>query len=488
MDRKSSRRQFMQWCGLATGAAALAACAQAPAPTQAPAEVEAPAEPTSQEPVATEAPATEVPQEEPTTAPVAETVEIEYYTYDLGPANKSREELIAAFQEANAGVKVKLTILPYGENWEKLAALMAAGTPPDVIYGDFSLLRYALEGQLLDLTEYFNADAVLPQADQFTMDIQDGVQAKFGTSRIYNLILGTWVPILYYNKEIFDAAGEPYPSETWTWDDVRAAAKKLVKPDGEQFGFQFGTTLDHVGWIWWEQKPADFWAVPQVYPEKTAFNSETGINVMKVYESFGVAGDNSMMPFSEGGSYQVYGGAFGAGKSAMYSGGDWDAGWGFMELPFKWDMTFTPRMTADYLPMLNTMVATSCIAAGTKSKDASWQLARYITASKEGQSFIGTGAYETPVLKEVAHSDAVMKPEWAVEGYGYRVKAAELPGPMYTPYQLSLNLWEYADKYLNGTVEKMTLGEMTPEEAVVYLDQEGGPYFSELKKTMPAVA
>lgn len=92
---------------------------------------------------------------------------------------------------------------------------------------------------------------------------------------------------------------------------------------------------------------------------------------------------------------------------------------------------------------------------------------------------IGQGAYETPVLKAAAHSDAVMNPDWAAPGYDSRVKAAELPGPMYTPYPLNLNLWEFPGKFIDPTVEKVRLGEMTAEEAVAYLDTEGVPYFQQ---------
>src|SRR3954447_793640 len=33
---------------------------------------------------------------------------------------------------------------------------------------------------------------------------------------------------LVYNKRLFDAAHVPYPAADWTWDDLRAAAKKLT--------------------------------------------------------------------------------------------------------------------------------------------------------------------------------------------------------------------------------------------------------------------
>jgi len=205
-----------------------------------------------------------------------------------------------------------------------------------------------------------------------------------------------------------------------------------------------------------------------------------------VYYNFGVV-DKSMLPFSESGSFEQYGAAFGAGKAAMYNGGDWDAGWGFQELPFNWDMTFTPKLRSDYRPLLNTMVATNAITAATKNPNEAWKLALFISTSKEGQAYIGEGAYETPVLKEVAHSEAVMKPDWAVAGYEVRVKSAELEGPMYTPYQLSLNLWEFNDKYLYPAVEGVTTGTLTVDAAVETLDQEGTPYFEQLNKELQSI-
>lgn len=444
-----SRRSFLRLSSLAVGILSLAACApmgQAPATSG-----------------------------ESTSPPAGETVEIEYSTYDLGPANQSREAVVDAFQAANPNVKVKLTVLPYGELWDKINALMAAGSPPDAMYGDFSLLRHALEGRLLDLTDLLMADAVLSDPANFITDLQDPVQAKYGTDKVVALLLGTWVPILYYNQELFDAAGLPHPDETWTWDKVRETGNALNNPEAEQWGFQWGTIFDNTGWLWWEHQPADFWATPQIFPEKTVWESEAGLGVMKIFADF--ATDRAAITPPENEGYDNYAGAFGAGKVGMFAGGDWDAGWSFQELPFQWGMTMIPMVTAGYRPALNTMVATNTLSASTKQPEAAWNLIRMMTADEEAAIMIGKGAYETPVLKAAAHADAVMKPEWAAPGYENRVKAAELPGPMHTPYPLNINLWEFPGKFIDPTVEKLRLGEMTPEAAVAYLDSEGIPYF-----------
>ena len=50
--------------------------------------------------------------------------------------------------------------------------------------------------------------------------------------------------ILYYNKDLFDAAGVEYPTAAWTQEDAEAAMEKLTVP-GEQWGFS--------GAGWWAQ-------------------------------------------------------------------------------------------------------------------------------------------------------------------------------------------------------------------------------------------
>ncbi|MDQ2996108.1 MAG: extracellular solute-binding protein, partial [Chloroflexota bacterium] len=387
--------------------------------------------------------------------------EISYYTYDLGPANASREEAIKIFQQQHPSAKVNLTVLPYGDLWDKVAAQFAAGQPPDVIYGDFSLLRYALKGELYDMTERVQIDPVLTKPDNFTISMTDPIQAKYGSQKIHALLLGTWVPILYYNRDIFDAAKVEYPNEEWTWEDLREAAVKLTNRQAETFGFQFGTTYDNTGWLWWSHKPSDFWATPQIYPERTIWNSDAGKGVMQIYRDLSVQDKSAITP-DENSGYDVYAGAFGAGKVAMYAGGDWDAGWSFRDLSFKWGMSFLPKVQSNYRPSLNTMVASNVIAASTPKPDLAWEFVRFLSTTPEGQTLIGQGAYETPVLKDAANSKPVMQPEWAPPGYDVRVRAAQLPGPMYTPYALNLNLWEFPEKFLDPTVLKVRKGELSP--------------------------
>ena len=55
--------------------------------------------------------------------------------------------------------------------------------------------------------------------------------------------------VCWYRKDLFDAAGVPYPHNDWTWDDFYAACKKITDPAKGIFGVRFGRGK-HESWYW----------------------------------------------------------------------------------------------------------------------------------------------------------------------------------------------------------------------------------------------
>jgi multiple sugar transport system substrate-binding protein len=49
--------------------------------------------------------------------------------------------------------------------------------------------------------------------------------AKFEGS-VYGFPRDIEVNVIYYNKDMFDAAGVAYPSDDWTWDDFLARPRR----------------------------------------------------------------------------------------------------------------------------------------------------------------------------------------------------------------------------------------------------------------------
>lgn len=143
------------------------------------------------------------------------------------------DEMIAGFQKTNPNVEVKSTIVPWAQYWEKLQTTTVGQNAPDIFWMNVpNFPKYSNSGAILDLQSYIDADKVdvgLYPKDLIARYSKDGhvycIPEQYDT-------IG-----LVYNKELFDKAGEKYPDDTWTWDNLREVAKKLTKSDGSQYGF-----------------------------------------------------------------------------------------------------------------------------------------------------------------------------------------------------------------------------------------------------------
>lgn len=153
-------------------------------------------------------------------------------TYGVWSQDETMQQLIDAFEDENPGIKVELQVNPWMEFWTKLQIGAQGGTAPDAFWmlGD-RFQVYAANDQLLPLSDAI-AEAgvdlgVYPEAlvELFTLGGE-----LYGLPKDFDTI-GLW-----YNKDLFDAAGVAYPTEDWTWDDVAAAAAELTDPAAGVYG------------------------------------------------------------------------------------------------------------------------------------------------------------------------------------------------------------------------------------------------------------
>lgn len=140
------------------------------------------------------------------------------------------ERLAAQFNRENPDIDLKLVFVPGAQYQTKLKTLIASGHAPDMFYCGDVWVAY-LRPFLLDLTPLFARDAAEIQIDDIYPEVLNACK-----SRGQYLFIPRWfsVSLLYYNRKLFDEAGEPYPANNWTWDDYLAAAKRLTRkgPDG----------------------------------------------------------------------------------------------------------------------------------------------------------------------------------------------------------------------------------------------------------------
>lgn len=132
---------------------------------------------------------------------------------------------------------------------EKIAAARAAGTAPDLLLTNYSNLIWAAEQGLVLPTE-----DLIPQAAYD--DLYDNVKQMIsfnGHLYGYPQMLEPAV-VMYYRKDMLEAAGIAAPPKTWA--EFKEAAEKMTTND------VFGATMTYEWSMWgWEHTAAGHWPI-----------------------------------------------------------------------------------------------------------------------------------------------------------------------------------------------------------------------------------
>lgn len=156
----------------------------------------------------------------------------------LGLWDKNQEpvikEILAEYSKEHPNVTVKTQLTPYKgrEYWTKLEASSTGGTAPDIFWMNGLNVENFIEGQMLaDFGDELNngslklSDYPTSLSDLYTFEGKVyGVPKDFDTNA------------LWYNKELFEAAGVAYPTDDWTWAEFAEAAKKLTDKEKGIYG------------------------------------------------------------------------------------------------------------------------------------------------------------------------------------------------------------------------------------------------------------
>ncbi len=145
--------------------------------------------------------------------------------------------------EAFPNITVELLYTPDDYD-QRIQTMMAGGDAPDIVQLAEAIHGYSSRGQLLPLND-------MVAAAELDLD------ARFGTNHLQYQYEGSLYAlpdrggamIVYYNVDMFDAAGIGYPTADWTWEEFLAAAQALTITDGDatsQYGFAAGGW-----WPWW---------------------------------------------------------------------------------------------------------------------------------------------------------------------------------------------------------------------------------------------
>lgn len=271
----------------------------------------------------------------------------------------------------STGIRVETTIIPWAQYWTRLQTALPSDTGPDVFWVNSAhAIDYYPAGLVQEISGYIERDNVdmskFPSA-LVQMYSYDG--KNYGIPKDYDTIA------LFYNKAIFDAKGVPYPTDNWTWADLRSAATRLT--DRNISGFIVsGTDTQGTIFPWILSNNGTV-----LSPDRSVFHLNTPEGVEAVREALRYSKDGisptgaDLMELDPLVRFQ-------AGLAAMWTAGSWNVSSLYEALGSKLGVAAFPyaRKPANVIHGLSFN-----ISARSKHKEEAWGLLKAFATKEAGE-------------------------------------------------------------------------------------------------------
>ena len=222
-------------------------------------------------------------------------------------------ELIRLYEAEHPNVKINMTCTPSSDYTVKLQTVLGGG-------GDVDMFGISSPP---GLAEYVNKGAVRPLDDLIAAAGTNltGVQSILGSIAIdgktYGLPYKTSSWFVVYNKDIFDAAGVPYPTGAWTWEEYAEIAAKLTS--GEGADKIYGSLNFQPTSMWWRVPGNSMGATNPLNDDEL----HAWMRAAEFCKSLSDAGSQPLYEDMAGDAGADYAGNFLQGKYGMFYNGDW---------------------------------------------------------------------------------------------------------------------------------------------------------------------
>ena len=155
------------------------------------------------------------------------------------------QELIGSYADAG-GASIDFESIPYSDYFTRLGAALEAGSGPCVMQIPANILaEFQARGQLAPMPEsVMTADEMQSTFTPASIALLD-IDGQY-----YGMPTDVQTFMLFYNDDLFEAAGLDPTKDFETWDDFRAAAIALTKADGDNMS-QAGLDITSSPYQWY---------------------------------------------------------------------------------------------------------------------------------------------------------------------------------------------------------------------------------------------
>lgn len=289
--------------------------------------------------------------------------------------------IVTAFEATHPDITVQVETIPYADYFTKLQTAVAGSTVSDAFELNYeNFVSYARNGSLAELT---TVDPSLYTESLLDAFHEDG--AQYGLPASFSNV------VLFYNTDLFEAAGVETPTSDWTWADEQAAAERLT---------------DTAAGVWGDYQPVTFHEFYKALAQAggdfldadgtaTAFDSPEG----SAAATWLVGKSGVTMPTEAdgAGTADVDSALFRDGRLAMWHSGVWMFG-PLADSEVRWDIAVEPGSTQKASAMFTNGVV---VSASSKKQAAAQTWIEFLTSSEVMATLrIDTGWELPPVADE----------------------------------------------------------------------------------------
>jgi multiple sugar transport system substrate-binding protein len=366
-----------------------------------------------------------------------EEVTIAYGYWDTAQSDAINAQ-IDAFKDLQPNITVEPQIVPWAQYWTQLQTAVGGGKTFDVFWiNTASLPVYASVNALLPITSIVGAGGIDPAqlpGPLVASYAWDGVQ--YGVPRDFDTIA------LFYNKDLFDAAGVAYPDDTWTWETYRSVSEQLNKPDDSIFGAGLQTSWqeNYYNFIW--QNEGDLLNDDMSASLVGEPPSDEAIQYLTEFFTTGLTPSIAIQQ-----SNPVADTLFPAGQVALLTGGSFRAGT-YAKAEPNIDVAPLPqgkkRATAIH-------GLANVIWAGTQSPGASLEWVKFLH-SQEGETILGESGATIPAYAGLAEIWISANPDLNLQVFIDAVEYSQAVEDPPVGFQWQIAIQEVIIKGWNGEI------------------------------------
>lgn len=382
------------------------------------------------------------------------------------------EQLVAEFSAAHPEIAVQLQHIPgQSEYRQRLATSFASGEPPDVMllnYRRFS--AFAGQGGLEPLGPYLADSSVIQPADFFP----ETIEAFTLDGQLWCIPQNVSSLVVYYNRDLFAAAGVPFPANNWTQADFLAAARALTLDlDGDGRNDQYGVGIE----------PNLFRLAPFIWqmggqlvddennPTRLALDSPRALAAFQWFVDLQVK--EGVAPDAVAESAETSESRFLNGRLAMFFNSRRGVPTYRTITGFTWDVAPLPR-GEQVASILHSDAY--CLARVAKNKEAAWTFIEYAN-SAVGQTIIAASGRTVPSLISVAESAAFLNPD--LPPANSRIFVETIATLRRVPI---MTTWVNIEETAGKEVERAFYGQVSVQEAAATAVALTQPFFAEAQR------